>query len=199
MTAANERQVGGSHYRKVPGEQHWDRLVRLKGLDRSRAYFTGTITAYVERYEDKNGIQDLEKARHYLDKLIELEQAEAARRVAEIDDRAARLAAEGPTSRAEIDPADDDMHADPDPRPVQMASIDDMVMAPARKGMTAEIDRQVAGTLVRPTVQVNERGVCGCTCGTPCPLGRWGMEVCCTAAELLAAGVNVVHASKETV
>ena len=78
MTKANERQVGGDHYRKVPGEQHWDRLVRLKGLEKARAYFTGNITAYVERYEEKNGIQDLQKARHYLDKLIELEETEAA-------------------------------------------------------------------------------------------------------------------------
>ncbi len=76
MSDANKRQEGGSHYRKVPGEQHWDRLVRLKGLEKARAYFTGNITAYVERYEDKNGLEDLKKARHYLDKLIELEEAE---------------------------------------------------------------------------------------------------------------------------
>lgn len=82
MSGANSRQVGGEHYRKVPGEQHWDRLVRLKGLEKARAYFTGTITAYVERYEDKNGIEDLEKARHFMDKLIELEKA-AARKVDE--------------------------------------------------------------------------------------------------------------------
>jgi hypothetical protein len=73
--AANDIQVGGDHYRKVPGEQHWDRLVRLYGLPASRCYFIGNITGYVERYQYKGGIQDLEKARHYLDKLIELEKA----------------------------------------------------------------------------------------------------------------------------
>jgi hypothetical protein len=72
---ANDRQVGGDHYRKVPGEQHWDRIWRLFGP----GYFVGSITAYVERYRDKNGIQDLEKARHYIDKLIELETAAVAR------------------------------------------------------------------------------------------------------------------------
>lgn len=67
---ANERQIGGDHYKKG-GEEHWDRQWRLYGL----GYFVGCITKYVERYHDKNGIQDLEKAKHFLDKLIELETA----------------------------------------------------------------------------------------------------------------------------
>ena len=66
--SANERQIGGDHYKKG-GEEHWDRQWRLYG----RGYFVGCITKYVERYHDKNGIQDLEKAKHFLDKLIELE------------------------------------------------------------------------------------------------------------------------------
>lgn len=66
---ANSRQVGGTHY-KVGGEEHWDRVARLK-LD----YFQAQITKYVERWRDKGGVQDLEKARHFLDKYIELEQA----------------------------------------------------------------------------------------------------------------------------
>jgi hypothetical protein len=76
---ANDRQIGGEHYRRAPGEQHWDRLVRLYGLPAARCYFIGNITAYVERYQDKNGVQDLEKAAHYLQKLIELEQLEEAK------------------------------------------------------------------------------------------------------------------------
>jgi hypothetical protein len=68
MPSANERQVGGQHY-QVSGEQHWDRQWKLHG----RGYFVGCITKYVERYHLKNGVQDLEKARHFLDKLIELE------------------------------------------------------------------------------------------------------------------------------
>ena len=65
---ANERQIGGSHYKKG-GEEHWDRQWRLYG----RGYFIGCITKYVERYHEKNGVQDLEKARHFIEKLIELE------------------------------------------------------------------------------------------------------------------------------
>ena len=71
--SANERQVGGKHY-KVGGEEHWDRQWRLYG----RGYFVGQITKYVERYHDKNGVQDLEKAKHFLEKLIELENAATA-------------------------------------------------------------------------------------------------------------------------
>lgn len=70
---ANDRQVGGNHYHKG-GEQHWDRQWRLYG----RGYFIGCITKYVERYPHKNGIQDLEKAKHFIEKLIELEKADMA-------------------------------------------------------------------------------------------------------------------------
>lgn len=66
--SANDKQVGGNHYNK-DGEQHWDRQWRLYG----RGYFVGCITKYVERYHLKNGVQDLEKAKHFLEKLIELE------------------------------------------------------------------------------------------------------------------------------
>lgn len=63
---ANAQQVGGNHY-KVGGEEHWDRVSRL-GLD----YFQGQITKYVERWKKKNGVQDLRKAMHFLQKYVEL-------------------------------------------------------------------------------------------------------------------------------
>lgn len=69
--AANERQVGGGHY-KTGGEEHWDRVHRL-GLD----YMQGQITKYVERWKSKNGVQDLEKAQHFLEKYIELAKNDA--------------------------------------------------------------------------------------------------------------------------
>lgn len=69
---ANSIQVGGDHYNKE-GEQHWDRIYRLYG----RGYFIGCATKYAERYHLKNGKQDLEKAIHFLQKLIELEYPDA--------------------------------------------------------------------------------------------------------------------------
>ena len=69
--SANEKQVAGNHYNK-DGEQHWDRIYRLYG----RGYFVGCSTKYIERYHLKNGKEDLEKAIHFLQKLIELEYPE---------------------------------------------------------------------------------------------------------------------------
>jgi len=66
MPVANKRQVGGTHY-KVGGEEHWDRVHRLQ-LD----YFQAQITKYVERWKKKNGVEDLRKAQHFLEKYIEL-------------------------------------------------------------------------------------------------------------------------------
>lgn len=71
MSNANDKQIGGDHYKHPNGEEHWDRQWRLFGP----GYFVGCITKYVERYRFKNGIQDLEKAAHFLQKLIELETA----------------------------------------------------------------------------------------------------------------------------
>jgi len=65
--SANDRQVGGDHY-KIGGEEHWDRVYRLFGI----GYFVGCITKYVERFDKKNGLQDLQKAGHYLQKLMEV-------------------------------------------------------------------------------------------------------------------------------
>lgn len=69
MSKQNQIQIGGDHY-KTGGEEHWDRVFRLR-LD----YFQAAITKYVERCWKKNGVQDLEKARHFLDKYIELHTA----------------------------------------------------------------------------------------------------------------------------
>lgn len=66
--SSNDRQEGGSHYKRDDGgEEHWDRVHRL-GLD----YFQACITKYVERCWKKDGLKDLRKARHFLDKYIEL-------------------------------------------------------------------------------------------------------------------------------
>jgi len=69
MAKANDRQVGGDHYKG--DSQHWDWAWKNE-LD----YFQGQITKYVARWRDKNGLQDLEKAQHFLEKYIELVKAE---------------------------------------------------------------------------------------------------------------------------
>jgi hypothetical protein len=67
---ANTRQVGGKHYQKPI--QHWD-FVIANGIP----YMEAQVVKYVFRWREKNGVQDLEKARHFLDKLIETAEAEA--------------------------------------------------------------------------------------------------------------------------
>lgn len=62
---ANTKQVGGNHYNSTI--QHWDYVV-ANDLD----YFQAQITKYVTRWKKKNGLVDLQKAQHFLEKYIEL-------------------------------------------------------------------------------------------------------------------------------
>ncbi len=66
---ANDHQVGGTHYQTAGGLEHWD-IVEMFGL----SYMEGQITRYLFRWRKKGGIEDLHKARHYLDKMIEIEE-----------------------------------------------------------------------------------------------------------------------------
>ena len=63
---ANDVQVAGTHY-KSKAIQPWDYIV-VNNL----GYLEGNIVKYVSRWKDKGGVDDLKKARHYLDKLIEV-------------------------------------------------------------------------------------------------------------------------------
>lgn len=65
--SANETQVAGRHY-KDKAIQPWDYIAR-NGI----GYLEGCAIKYLTRWRDKGGVQDLLKARHYIDKLIELE------------------------------------------------------------------------------------------------------------------------------
>jgi hypothetical protein len=68
---ANSMQIGGGHYKRKALEP-WDHTV-LNDLDT----FQHEICAYVVRHKEKNGIQDLEKALHWLQKYIEVEKLRA--------------------------------------------------------------------------------------------------------------------------
>ena len=69
--AANDVQHGGDHY-KTKAIQPWDFIV-----SNNIGFLEGNAIKYLCRWRDKGGIQDLEKARHYIDKLIEVEKAKA--------------------------------------------------------------------------------------------------------------------------
>ena len=61
---ASDHQVGGNHYEAEV--QHWDYAVRSETPNLEYA-----ASKYVARWRNKNGVQDLEKAIHYLEKRIE--------------------------------------------------------------------------------------------------------------------------------
>jgi hypothetical protein len=71
MSDSLNTQVGGDHYLKLkiqPMEYSMG-----NNLDPCQH----TIIKYVTRFRDKNGIEDLKKARHTLDMLIQFEQGKA--------------------------------------------------------------------------------------------------------------------------
>lgn len=65
---ANGQQVDGNHYQTEI--QPWDFIEANK-----LTFIEGNIVKYVTRHRKKNGVRDLMKAKHYLEKLIEIEQS----------------------------------------------------------------------------------------------------------------------------
>lgn len=66
--SANQKQVGGSHYRTEAGVQHWDIVYLIFGGD----YLLGNASKYMARIGKKGGpdkaVEDIDKAIHYLQK-----------------------------------------------------------------------------------------------------------------------------------
>lgn len=67
--SALDTQVGGSHYKDMAIQPM--EFSMANGLDACQH----TIIKYVTRFRAKGGIQDLEKAKHVIDMLIEFEKA----------------------------------------------------------------------------------------------------------------------------
>lgn len=66
-SSALDHQVGGTHY------MQW-KIQPIEFIQGQRlGFIEGSIVKYVTRWRNKNGIEDLKKARQYLDILIELE------------------------------------------------------------------------------------------------------------------------------
>lgn len=60
------KQVGGNHYdMPIPPVEY---IYKNK-----LGFMEGNVVKYVSRHRQKNGKQDLEKAKHYIDMLIEME------------------------------------------------------------------------------------------------------------------------------
>lgn len=78
---ANNKQVAGTHYNAgEAGIQHWD-LVHANDL----CYLVGCATKYLTRFRKKSGLQDLQKALHYTEKLVEVNAKMHARSWEDVD------------------------------------------------------------------------------------------------------------------
>lgn len=67
---ANEiKQVGGTHYnaKDDSGLMHWDFVVA-----NNMGYLEGCATKYVSRWQDKDGLKDLEKCEQYILKTMQV-------------------------------------------------------------------------------------------------------------------------------
>lgn len=73
-TAADSYQVGGTHYASK-AVQPWEAMEAWMSREAFAGFLRGNAIKYLARCDDKGGIEDLKKARHYLDKLIEVENA----------------------------------------------------------------------------------------------------------------------------
>ena len=65
---ASETQIGGNHYSEMAIQP--TEFIHKNGL----SFIQGNVIKYVCRYKAKNGIEDLNKAKHYIDLLIEFEE-----------------------------------------------------------------------------------------------------------------------------
>lgn len=79
MAKANDRQEGGSHY-KDKAIQPWDFI-----SSNDMGFLAGNVVKYVARYKEKNGMEDLKKAKHYLEKLMEVENTTAPTYTVKVD------------------------------------------------------------------------------------------------------------------
>ena len=69
MSANN---TGPGHYKDKP-LQVWDYVIA-----NNLGYLEGNVIKYVSRWRQKGGVEDLRKAKHYIEKLIEVESGQAA-------------------------------------------------------------------------------------------------------------------------
>ena len=65
---ASETQIGGNHYSEMA-------IQPIEFIHKNNlSFIQGNVIKYVCRYKAKNGIEDLQKAKHYIDLLIEFEE-----------------------------------------------------------------------------------------------------------------------------
>jgi hypothetical protein len=69
---ALDTQVGGNHYKDMP-IQPWEALEVWLTPDEYRGYQKASAIAYLARERQKGGMQDIKKAIHHLQRLVEIQ------------------------------------------------------------------------------------------------------------------------------
>ena len=65
--SATDIQIGGNHYSKME-------IQPIEYIMKNKIpYCEANVIKYLSRWRSKNGVEDLRKARHYIDMLIEAE------------------------------------------------------------------------------------------------------------------------------
>lgn len=72
----DDKQIGGDHYMSLT-IQPWAAMESWMTKPAFIGFLVGNVIKYVARYNQKNGIDDLKKAQHYLEKCIETMQKSA--------------------------------------------------------------------------------------------------------------------------
>jgi hypothetical protein len=72
VSAASTFQVGGDHYHNKGTYQPWNVMESWMTPEEFKGFLKGNVIKYIARSEEKGGMQDLEKAQHYLAKLLEM-------------------------------------------------------------------------------------------------------------------------------
>jgi len=63
-------QIGGEHYRSKD-VQPWTAMQSWMSAEEFEGFLRGNVIKYIARYKDKDGVKDVLKARHYLERLLE--------------------------------------------------------------------------------------------------------------------------------
>lgn len=67
ITKPTNSQIGGNHYKDCKIQP--TEFIHANGIP----FIEGNIIKYIVRHRNKNGVEDLKKAKHYIDLLIQFE------------------------------------------------------------------------------------------------------------------------------
>jgi len=67
---ASSMQIGNTHY-VTKTIQPWTAMESWMSEEEFEGFLRGNVIKYIARYRDKDGIKDILKAKHYLEKLLE--------------------------------------------------------------------------------------------------------------------------------